>query len=148
MTASRARQSRGRGVGGFTLIEVLVTLVLVGITFPVIMTGVTLSLQAADEARKKEEASGLAEQKLSELVESDGNGASAQTSGDFGPDHLGFTWQAQMTNVDTDLDQVSVRVIWNSRGRERGLELSGYAYTGTGPGTGGVGTQATSGGGQ
>jgi prepilin-type N-terminal cleavage/methylation domain-containing protein len=149
MTASRARQPRRRRFrfGAFTLVEVLVTLALVGITFPVVMTGVTLSLQAADDARKKEEASGLAQQKLSELVESAGNGESAQTSGDFGADHPGFTWQAQVSNVDTDLDQVSVRVSWTSRGRERGLELAGYAYTGTGPSTSGsLGTSATSGG--
>jgi type II secretion system protein I len=148
MTASRARHLRRRA-GAFTLVEVLVTLALVGITFPVVMSGVTLSLQAADDARKKEEASGLAEQKLSELVESDGNGESAQTSGDFGAEHAGFTWQAQVSNVDTDLDQVSVRVSWNSRGRQRGLELAGFSYTGTGPSTSGsLGTSATSGGGR
>jgi type II secretion system protein I len=145
MTAFRARQFRS----GFTLVEVLVTLALVGITFPVVMTGVTLSLRAADDARKKEEASALAEQKLNELVESDGNGESAQTSGDFGAEHAGFTWQSQVSSVDTDLDQVSVRVSWNSRGRDRGIQLAGFAYTGTGPSTSGsLGTSATSGGGR
>jgi prepilin-type N-terminal cleavage/methylation domain-containing protein len=132
---------------GFTLVEVLVTLVLVGICFPVIMSGVTLSLHAADDARKKEEASGLAEQKLSELVQSDGNGEAAATTGDFGADHPGFTWSADMSNVDTDLDQVTVRVSWNARGRERGVSLSGFAYTGTGPSaTGSIGSSSTGGG--
>jgi type II secretion system protein I len=145
MTARHTRPFRS----GFTLVEVLVTLALVGITFPAIMSGVTLSLRAADDARKKEEASGLAAQKLNELIESSGSGQSAQTSGDFGAEHAGFTWQSQVANVDTDLDQVSVRVSWNSRGRERGIELAGFAYTGTGPSTSGsLGTSATSGGGR
>jgi type II secretory pathway pseudopilin PulG len=129
---------------------VLVTIVLVGIFFPVVMSGVTLCLQAADNARKKEEASGLAEQKLSELTESasGGSGTATGNSGDFGPEHAGFTWQAQVSTVDTDLDEVRVRVSWMSRGRERGIDLAGFAYTGTGPGaSGSLGSSAVSGGG-
>jgi type II secretory pathway pseudopilin PulG len=125
---------------------VLVTLVLVGIFFPVVMTGVTLCLQTADDARKKEEASGLAEQKLSELTESATSSGASASSGDFGPEHAGFTWQTQVSTVDTDLDEVRVRVSWNSRGRERGIDLSGFAYTGIGPSaSGSVGTSAVSG---
>jgi prepilin-type N-terminal cleavage/methylation domain-containing protein len=136
-----------RRLTGFTLIEVLVTIALVGITFPAIMAGVTLALHAAADARKKEEASGLAEQKLNEMIESEGSGSGASAnSGDFGPEHEGFTWRADISNVDTDLDQVSVRVSWTSRGRERGIDLSGYAYTGTGPSTSGtLGTSSTGG---
>lgn len=141
--ARRSRQPRG-----FTLPEVLATLVLVGIFFPVVMTGVTLCLHAADDARKKEEASALAEQKLSELTESAASGSGSASSGDFGQEHAGFTWQSQVSNVDTDLDEIRVRVAWTSRGRERGIDLSGFAYTGTGPSTSGsTGTSAVSGGG-
>jgi len=147
MTRAASRR-QFRGPTGFTLIEVLVTIALVGIAFPAIMTGVTLALHAAADARKKEEASGLAEQKLNEMIESEGSGGGASANaGDFGPEHAGFTWQAQISNVDTDLDQVSVRVSWNSRGHERGIDLSGYAYTGTGPSTSGsVGSSSTGGG--
>jgi prepilin-type N-terminal cleavage/methylation domain-containing protein len=129
---------------GFTLPEVLATLVLVGIALPAVMTGVTLSLHAADDARKRVEATALAEQKLAELTESDGNGGSVATSGDFGADHSGFSWSASTSNTDTDLDEIRVRVSWNSRGRERGIELAGFAYTGTGPSaSGSIGTSAS-----
>ena len=42
---------------GFTLIEVLVTLLLLAVVLPVVMSGVSLSLRAAEDSRSKAQAS-------------------------------------------------------------------------------------------
>src|SRR5688500_7535196 len=53
---------------GFTLAEVLATLVLVGLVLPAVMKGISLALAASDDARRRVEAVGLAENKLTELT--------------------------------------------------------------------------------
>ena len=53
---------------GFTLVEVLATLVLMGIVIPVAMHGVSIAMSAASNARKTAEAATLAETKLNELL--------------------------------------------------------------------------------
>ena len=53
---------------GFTLLEVLATLVLVGIILPAVMHGISLATIAAGEAKHKVEAVSLAQTKLAELT--------------------------------------------------------------------------------
>src|SRR4051794_38319604 len=69
------RQRRGSAAlprramrAGFTLIEVLATLVLLGIILPAAMRGVSIGLAMASHARHVTEAAQLAEAKLNELV--------------------------------------------------------------------------------
>src|SRR3954453_3932771 len=74
--------------GGFTLIEVLATLVLLGIALPVAMRGTTIALSAASRAKHTAEASALAESKLTELTTVITSGQlPGAASGDFAPDH-------------------------------------------------------------
>ncbi|HEV8377776.1 MAG TPA: type II secretion system protein, partial [Tepidisphaeraceae bacterium] len=53
---------------GFTLLEVLATLILIGIILPAVMGGISLATAAAGEAKHKVEAVSLAQTKLSELL--------------------------------------------------------------------------------
>ena len=55
---------------GFTLVEILVTLMLIAIVIPVIMKGISLGAQAASDAKRRTEAGGLAQEKLAEILAS------------------------------------------------------------------------------
>ena len=122
----------------FTLPEVLATLVLIGVVLPVAMKGVSLALAASDDARRRVQAVGLAENKLAEITaDATTDQTTAGSSGDFGDEAPGYTWETSATSVDTNLTELHVRVSWTARGAARHVDLSSYAYasaaaTGTG----------------
>lgn len=113
---------------GFTLPEVLASLVLVGLVLPAVMKGVSLAMSAADDARKRVEAVGLAETKLEEIVASASTNAAGSTSGDFGDAWPAYRWRSASNNMDTGLTEITVSVVWTSRGAERSVDLAGFAY--------------------
>ena len=132
----------------FTLPEVLATLVLIGLVLPAVMKGVSLALAASDDARRRVEAVGLAENKLAELAAdiSLNQGGGGGGSGDFGEEAPGYRWEATTATVDTSLTEMQVRVTWTARGAERGVTLSTYAYAASS--TASSGLTGASGGGQ
>jgi len=139
MTALCSKNSRR----GFTLLEVLATMVLIGIILPAVMGGISLATAASSEAKHKVEAISLAEMKLAELVATS-QYQQAASSGDFGADFPGYNWTSSIEQRDQGLNQISVRVTWFARGRERFVDLASMVYTPdtstTGTGTSGTGT--------
>ena len=121
---------------GFTLIEVLATLLLLGIVMPVAMRGISIALAAADNARHVAEASALAETKLNDLLTQGVSSASGLT-GDFSPDHPEYQWSYQSAPRDYGVTEVQLRVTWQERGRPRNFDLSTLTYS-TGTTTGGL----------
>ena len=118
---------------GFTLPEVLATLLIVGIVLPVAMRGITVSLQAAGEARHKVEAGQLAQQKLAELLLDRANAVSSfDGSGDFGEAWPEYTWESRASaaalNTTAEIEQVDVTVKWTAQGVERSVTLSTLVY--------------------
>jgi prepilin-type N-terminal cleavage/methylation domain-containing protein len=109
---------------GFTLVEVLATLVLMGIVLPVAMRGISIALAAADTARHTSEATSLAEEKLNELVTS--GTWSSGGSGDFGTAWPGYSWTAQTADQPYNLTQLTLTVAWNQRGGPRSLSLTTF----------------------
>ncbi len=75
--------------GGFTLVEVLAAMLLIGIVMPVVMQGVTAATRAGSSARRRTEAATLAASKLAELTVT-GQWDGGTTSGDFGADCPGL----------------------------------------------------------
>src|SRR5438552_3049287 len=67
---------------GFTLVEVLATLLIMGIVLPVAMKGVSVMLGTASTARHMQEAAALGETKLNDLIIS-GDALAPTASGDF-----------------------------------------------------------------
>lgn len=118
----------------FTLVEVLAAMLLVAVVLPVAMEGVSLATNASDDAKQRLEAAALAEQKLSDLVAT-GEWDSSTLSGDFGDDHPGYTWAAELntswSTKTTTLTQLTVTVSWTSRARPRTVVLSTLLYEGT-----------------
>ncbi len=123
---------------GVTLVEVLATLVLVGIVLPASMMGVTLSLRAAHLARHQQEASLLAESRLNEILAL-GDATTMTGVGDFSPDRPDYRWETSTAVSDFGLTEVIVTVSWLERGRDRSVSLSTLLYTSTGT----TGTEAS-----
>src|SRR5689334_3104049 len=95
---------------GFTLLEVLATMVLIGIILPAVMHGISLATIAAGEARHKVEAASLAQTKLAELISDYQTlNQTGGSSGDFA-DYPGYTWTSTIESRDTNLSQITVRV--------------------------------------
>lgn len=129
-TLSRSTGRRGKRTA-FTLPEVLAALVLIGIVLPPVLRGVSLAMGACDDAKRKIEATGLAESKLADLtVDAAQAVSSGGGSGTF-PDHPDYSWDAQTVTQDTDLSEITVRVTWTARGAQRSIDLSTLVFTGT-----------------
>lgn len=126
---TRSRQS------GFTLIEVLAAMLLLAIALPVIMSGVTLATRTGDQARRRTEAAGLADSKLSELLAT-GAWDGGITNGNFGDDWPDYQWTASVQDwaqgAQSGLQELDVKVSWPGRGGEESVVLSTLVYlTGT-----------------
>lgn len=122
------RRFPGLKVRAFTLVEVLAALMLIAIVLPAVMRGITMSTRVAGAARHKTEASGLAQQKLMELVAT-GQYANGNLSGDFSPDWPDYKWEATTSAWSGDatgvaLDQVDLKVTWTTSGREESVTMS------------------------
>lgn len=112
---------------GFTLVEVLATLVLVGVVLPVAMRGITLSMQVAQKSKRMIEAGQLAEQKINEfLVVRDA--AYFTGTGDFGQEWPDYRWESHGSYRDQSTYDVSVIVYWNERNQPRSITLSTIIY--------------------
>ena len=120
----RARRRRG-----LTLIEVLATIMLMGIVLPAAMQGVSQCVRAAAVARQKSEAAGLAEAKLNELIAT-GDWQYGATAGDFGEAWPAYRWKVVTSDFSPDpaMQQLSVQVVWASRGEERDVTLTTLVY--------------------
>ncbi|MDB5289309.1 MAG: type secretion system protein [Phycisphaerales bacterium] len=131
------RRPRGHAVRrGFTLVEVLAATLLVGITLPVIMRGIDMSLTLASMTRHRSEAGALAESKLNDLV-AEGTWQSGSLSGDFGTDSPEYTWTGELQSWGTgqgvagtnNVQQLDVHVFWNAPdGSQRSVTLSTFVY--------------------
>lgn len=112
---------------GVTLVEVLATLVLVGIVLPAAMRCVTMSLRAASKARHNAEAAVLAQNKIAEfLVLRDAE--LLDGAGDFGAAWPEYRWESRSAQRDFGCYEVTVSVTWSERGRARSVELSTLVY--------------------
>jgi prepilin-type N-terminal cleavage/methylation domain-containing protein len=118
--------------GGFTLVEVLVTLMFLAISLPAIMEGISLATKVGSQTVHRTEAAGLAQSKLAEIVSSE-EWESGNLSGDFGADWPSYRWQADVQpwaedTTSAGIQQIDVNVYWTEQGREQSIVLSTLAY--------------------
>jgi prepilin-type N-terminal cleavage/methylation domain-containing protein len=140
MTRRRPTVSvRRRTPAAFTLVEVLATLVLIGIVIPVALKGVSVAVNSASHAKHQAEAATLGEGKLSEMI-AQGDWSMGAGSGDFGADYPGYTWTCQTATPDPNVNvtEVTVTVTWKERGQDRQLNLSTFIYAAASTGVGGT----------
>jgi prepilin-type N-terminal cleavage/methylation domain-containing protein len=117
---------------GFTLVEVLASMLLIAIVLPIVMQGITAAAAASSTTRRRTEAAGLAESQLGELLSTlQWQGGVMQ--GDFGPDWPDYHWQATSTAWAADtstsnLQEIDLRVSWKADSREDSVTVSTLAY--------------------
>ena len=130
-TARPNRHRRSPRNRGMTLVEVLATIVMVGIVLPAAMEAVSVSMQASDNGRARAEAAGLAEAKLNEIVAT-GDWQFGNAAGEFGEPWPDYRWGMSVTDWEADatLKEISVRVLWTRRGQDRMVELTTLLYQG------------------
>jgi len=125
---SQVRSSTPRRRGGFTLVEVLVTMAMMAAILPVAMRGISVAITTASTARHKAEAATLAQSKLNELMSTYlliGDTSVVGSSGDFGEAWPNYTWTSTSSD-DTQLGvtQMTLTVTWTERGGQRSYDLS------------------------
>ena len=127
--ADTPSQPRPRRRSGFTLIEVLATILLLAIVVPVAMQAVNTASSAASAARHKSVAAGLAESKMAELIAT-GDWQTGAVSGGFGEEYPEFRWDARAVNwTEASVTQLDVVVAWKTARRgDESLVLSTLVY--------------------
>lgn len=142
-SARRGRVSRP----GFTLPEVLATMLLLAIVLPVIMKGISLATSTGDQARRRTEASTLAQSKLDELLGT-GSWAGGISQGDFGAEWPDYHWSDVVTDwtqgTQAGLEQLEVHVSWQGRGGEESVVVTTLVYNGVNSANSTSGTSSSS----
>ena len=130
MTSNAKLRRPDSGRHGFTMIEVLASMMLVAIVLPVAMKGVSLALQTASLARQRSLAASLAETQMNDLITAaDWDQTSMQGTFEENP---GYSWTADLTQwQSTTVQQLEVKVLWTSRGQQRSVTLDTLIYTST-----------------
>jgi len=115
---------------GFTFVEVLATMVFMGIVIPAIMTGISLSLTAASMAKHQAEASALAHSKLMEIVSVGPPWRNVELKTSFNEDWPDYSWTASFSGWGNDnlLQQLDVVVYWEEKGFPRTVNMSTLVY--------------------
>jgi prepilin-type N-terminal cleavage/methylation domain-containing protein len=133
-TSSHHRTSRnGARPAAFTLIEVLVSLLLIGIVIPAIMHVITISGTAARVAKNRNEATELAKSQLALILAGTQWQTNNTMAGDFSPDWPQYSWKlvVQPWTQDTSgegIDQLDLTVIWTDAGGQKTIDLTTLAY--------------------
>jgi prepilin-type N-terminal cleavage/methylation domain-containing protein len=113
---------------GFTLAEVLASMVLIGLVIPAALAGISLAIRLGEAAQDQTHASMLGSGKLDELLAT-GEWQDGDAEGDFGDEWPDYGWS--MTVYDWEepaVSQIDVVVEWTRRGKERFVTFTGLAY--------------------
>jgi prepilin-type N-terminal cleavage/methylation domain-containing protein len=125
---SKIWRRRGNYPDGFTLVEVLATLVLIAIVIPVAMRGISLATRMAGHSKKQVEAVSLAKAKLTEIVASK-DWQNGDQSGDFGSDRPDYQWSLETSSWSgSSLRQLDLHVFWDTGRVEHSVTLTTLVY--------------------
>lgn len=103
---------------GFTLLEIMFALFLIGAALTVLLVSQSQSLSLANEAKFNTTASLLAQWKMAEIELKDINDL-VSDSGDFGEDYPGYYWKL-------DVNQATLPMLENISDRLMRLDLTVY----------------------
>ena len=132
---------RVRSRKGFTLIEVLVAIILMGLVLPAAMRGVTIAARAGALAKHRTEASALASSKLQEILATQQWESGGNLNGDFTQDgYPEYTWQSELTAWNQPgfsaqdiqpqtLQQLDLKVSWKTGRGVETLVVSTLVYS-------------------
>ncbi|MGA2232652.1 MAG: prepilin-type N-terminal cleavage/methylation domain-containing protein [Tepidisphaeraceae bacterium] len=125
--------SRRASHRGFTLVEVIYTLLLITIVIPVVMHGIQYTARLADTSQHRTEAAGLAQAQLNQLL-ADETWQGGSLSGDFSAQGWPqYTWQCNSAawpgdQVGAGLYELDMVVSWSTGGRTQSVTVCTLAY--------------------
>jgi len=109
---------------GFTLIEVLITMVLVVVGLVLLTQAVSAGLRAMSVSDRSSQALFLMQQKITEIENTPFSTLQSGT-GDFSPDNPDYAWQIDVTTTDLEnLRQVQLTVSWTQDNTTRSLSIT------------------------
>ena len=113
---------------GFTLIEILAALLLIGLILPTAMKGVSLATMLASDSSHKYEALDLAETKLAEILLQQ-EWKSSSGTGTFEDKYDSYQWTMSVSDwTMAGIKQIDLFVYWQQRNRQRNVTLSTLVY--------------------
>jgi general secretion pathway protein I len=117
--------SRFRGrLKGFTLMELLATIVLVALIIPVAMKGISIATTLASDSSRRLVAMNLAENRLAEIL-IDRQWLNGSQNGNFEDEYSAYKWKMNTSDrTEAGLKQVEVVVLWEQRGYEKSVYLT------------------------
>lgn len=111
---------------GFTLLEVMIALAIVGIALVVMLGLVQRSVLANSRLQQLTRATLLAKQKMSE-IEHGVRLLDELQQGEFAEPNQGFSWRADYTPTPlTGIEQVDISVIWGSEENNELVTLTSF----------------------
>lgn len=118
-----------RAARGFTFVELMVALAVLGASFTVLLSAHTSATRLSAHARRLFEATTLAREILTK-TEVEGLPVFEKDAGDFGPDYPAYRWEREVGPVGTlpfiDLKEVTVRVLWLEGRQTRSTQFVFY----------------------
>ena len=121
-----ADKINNRRLVGFTLVEVLATLLFVAIILPIAMKGISVAATLASDTIHKRQAAMLAEYKMNELLLA--TSITSGSRGDFGNEHSGYRWESELVHISGGLRQLKVKVAYEHRFRDIEVSLVTLIY--------------------
>jgi type II secretory pathway pseudopilin PulG len=134
IVSARLKKSR-RGRRGFTLLEAIVTIVVLIVTLPAIVAGFDLASRIALATKQRAEATALARSRMDYLVATGGwqNGDGLtyeETDGNTTFQCVGSleTWDEANVQQLTNVQQLDMSVTWTFEGKENVVTISTVVY--------------------
>jgi prepilin-type N-terminal cleavage/methylation domain-containing protein len=113
---------------GFTLMEILVTIVMIALILPIAMKGISIATSVSSDSTRKLQAINLAENRLAEILIGK-EWQNSSESGTFSGEYFQYKWQMNTSDWGEDnLKQIALKVLWDMRGRERSVILYTLIY--------------------
>ena len=114
---------------GFTLIEILAALLLIGLVLPAVMKGLSIVSILASDSEHRYESLDLAETKLAEVLLEESWKNSSSQSGRFENEYEDYEWVIDVSDwTQASVKQIDVFVYWQQRNRQRKIQLSTLVY--------------------
>jgi len=123
-----ARINSGSGIGGFTLLEVMIAMAILAITLVVVFQSQSQSISMAGSARLETTAALLAQSKMAEIEAANPKNV-ASDSGNFGNDFSDYSWQVDVTETEFEqLKKFEVKVVNEKMTSNNSYRLALYRF--------------------
>lgn len=115
-----------RGEEGFTLLEVMVALAIIALTFPLMLSLINRQVGVHLWSERTTIGILLAQEKMVE-TELGGPPAISYTKGDFGKRYPSFRWEREVrSTLEEKVREVFVRVVWGIAAHQEEVTLTTY----------------------